>query len=73
VLIALNSSAIFLGQALGPAAGGILIAHVPGNEGYALLAAITVPLLVAAIGLSLLASLRMRAPTRSAHVPARTL
>ena len=73
VLIALNSSAIFLGQALGPAAGGILIAHVPGNEGYALLAAITVPLLVAAIGLSQLASLRMRAPTRSAHVPARTL
>lgn len=68
VLIALNSSAIYLGQAFGPAAGGIVIAHVPGSEGYALLAAISAPLLVAAIGLSQFASLRMRAVPRSAHV-----
>jgi predicted MFS family arabinose efflux permease len=71
VSIALNSSAIFLGQAVGPAAGGILIAHVPGNEGYALIAAIGVPLLLAAIGLSYFASLRMRARPRSVHVQGR--
>jgi predicted MFS family arabinose efflux permease len=71
VSIALNSSAIYLGQALGPAAGGLLIAHVPGSDGYALLAAITVPLLVAAIGLSQFASLRMRSQSRSAHVQGR--
>jgi predicted MFS family arabinose efflux permease len=68
VSIALNSSAIFLGQAVGPAAGGVLIAHVPGNQGYALIAAIGVPLLLAAIGLSQFASLRMRARARSVHV-----
>jgi DHA1 family inner membrane transport protein len=71
VSIALNSSAIYLGQALGPAAGGILIAHVPGATGYALIAAISVPLLVTAIGLSHFASLRMRAQARSAHVQGR--
>lgn len=52
VSVALNSSAIYLGQAIGPAAGGLLIAHLPGAEGYALLAAISVPLLLAAIVLS---------------------
>jgi predicted MFS family arabinose efflux permease len=71
VSIALNSSAIFLGQAVGPAAGGVLIAHVPGNEGFALIAAISVPLLLAAIGLSYFASLRMRARPRSVHVQGR--
>jgi predicted MFS family arabinose efflux permease len=71
VSIALNSSAIYLGQALGPAAGGVLIAHVPGNAGYALIAAISVPLLLAAIGLSYFASLRMRARPRSVHVQGR--
>ncbi|HEV7478286.1 MAG TPA: MFS transporter [Burkholderiales bacterium] len=71
VSIALNSSAIYLGQALGPAAGGVLIAHVPGNEGYALIAAIGVPLLLAAIGLSYFASLRMRARPRGVHVQGR--
>jgi len=71
VSVALNSSAIYLGQAIGPAAGGLLIAHVPGTEGYALLAAISVPLLVAAIGLSQFASLKMRPHPRSAHVQGR--
>ena len=71
VSVALNSSAIYLGQAIGPAAGGLLIAHVPGIDGYALLAAISVPLLVAAIGLSQFASLRMRTHPRSAHVQGR--
>jgi len=75
VSIALNSSAIYLGQAFGPAAGGILIAHVPGSEGYALIAAISVPLLAAAIGLSYFASRRMRAripsTSETAHVQGR--
>lgn len=71
VSIALNSSALYLGQAVGPAAGGVLIAHVPGNHGFALLAAISVPLLLAAIGLSQFASLRMRARARSPHVQGR--
>ena len=71
VSVALNSSAIYLGQAIGPAAGGLLIAHVPGVDGYALLAAISVPLLLAAIGLSQFASLKMRAHPRSAHVQGR--
>ena len=71
VSIALNSSAIYLGQAIGPAAAGLLIAHVPGAEGYALLAAISVPLLVLAIGLSQFASLRMRPQSGSAHVQGR--
>jgi len=69
--IALNSSGIYLGQAFGPAAAGILIAHVPGSTGYALIAAISVPILLAAIGLSQFASLRMRAQARSAHVQGR--
>jgi DHA1 family inner membrane transport protein len=71
VSVALNSSAIYLGQAIGPAAGGLLIAHVPGSDGYALLAAISVPLLIAAIGVSQLASLKMRPHPRSAHVQGR--
>jgi predicted MFS family arabinose efflux permease len=71
VSVALNSSAIYLGQAIGPAAGGLLIAHVAGAQGYAWLAAISVPLLVAAIALSQFASLRMRPLPRSAHVQGR--
>lgn len=71
VSIALNSSAIYLGQAFGPAAGGVLIALVPGSQGYALIAAVSVPLLIAAIVLSQFASLRMRAQARSAHVQGR--
>jgi predicted MFS family arabinose efflux permease len=71
VSVALNSSAIYLGQAIGPAAGGLLIAHLPGAAGYALLPAISVPLLVAAIALSQFASLRVRPLPRSAHVQGR--
>jgi predicted MFS family arabinose efflux permease len=56
VSIALNSSAIYLGQAVGSAAAGILIAHVPGTAGYASLSWLSVPMLVLAIGLSLFAS-----------------
>jgi predicted MFS family arabinose efflux permease len=56
--IALNSSAVYLGQAVGSAGGGIVIAHVSGAAGYASLAWLSVPLVAAAIGLSLFASVR---------------
>ena len=54
--IALNSSAVYLGQAVGSAAGGILIAHLPGSAGYASLSWLSVPMLLAAIGLAFLFS-----------------
>jgi predicted MFS family arabinose efflux permease len=71
VSIALNTSFVFLGQAAGTAAASFLVAHVPGSAGYAAIPWITVPLLALAIGLSLLASLKMRAHPRSAHVQGR--
>jgi len=58
VSIALNSSATYLGQAIGAAAAGTMIAHVSGAAGYASLARLSVPLLLAAIGLSVFASFR---------------
>jgi DHA1 family inner membrane transport protein len=58
VSIALNSSATYLGQAIGAAAAGLIIAQVSGASGYASLAGLSVPLLAGAIGLSLFASLR---------------
>jgi predicted MFS family arabinose efflux permease len=68
VSIALNTSAVFLGQAAGTAAASTLLLHVPGRDGFAAIPAISVPLIVLAIGLSLFASLRMRSHSRSAHV-----
>jgi predicted MFS family arabinose efflux permease len=58
--MALNTSMIFLGQALGTAAGGVLLSHVPGIAGYAQLAWISVPLFVSAIALSAFAARRAR-------------
>jgi MFS transporter, DHA1 family, inner membrane transport protein len=58
VSIALNSSATYLGQAIGAAAAGLIIAHVSGTAGYASLAGVSLPLLAGAIALSLFASLR---------------
>jgi predicted MFS family arabinose efflux permease len=58
VSIALNSSATYLGQAIGAAAAAVLIAHMPGAAGYASLARLSVPLLLAAIALSLFTSFR---------------
>ena len=58
VSIALNSSATYLGQAIGTAVAGVIIAHVAGAAGYASLPRLSVPLLAAAIGLSLFASFR---------------
>jgi predicted MFS family arabinose efflux permease len=71
VSIALNTSAVFLGQAAGTAAASVLVAHVPGAAGFAAIPAISVPLLAAAIVLSLVASLRMRSHFGSAHVQGR--
>jgi predicted MFS family arabinose efflux permease len=71
VSIALNTSAVFLGQATGAAAASALIAHVPGKEGFAAIPWISVPLLCLAVGLSLYASLRMRTHPGSAHVQGR--
>jgi predicted MFS family arabinose efflux permease len=58
--IALNSSSVYLGQAAGSAAGGILIAHLPGSAGYASLPWLSIPMLLAAIALSLIVSARSR-------------
>jgi len=71
VSIALNTSAVFLGQAAGTAAASALVAHVPGGAGYASIPLISVPLLAVGIGLSLFASLRMRSHFGGAHVQGR--
>ena len=75
VSIALNTSAVFLGQAAGAAAASFIVAHVPGREGFASIPWITVPSLCLAFGLSVFASLRMRPHPRdksgSAHVQGR--
>ena len=59
-LMALNTSAIYLGQAAGASSGGWLIAH----HGYGVLSGVGLVWLVAAIGLSLWASVALarRAP-----------
>ena len=53
VSIALNTSAVFLGQAAGAAGASAIIAHIPGTAGFASIPWITVPLLCLAVGLSL--------------------
>ena len=54
VSVALNTSALYLGQAAGPAIGGGVLHHVFGIAGYQALAWVSVPLFVAAIALSAL-------------------
>jgi len=75
VSISLNTSAVFLGQGAGAAAASVIVAHVPGKEGFAAIPWIGAPLLCLAVGLSLFASLRMRTQARSesrgAHVQGR--
>jgi predicted MFS family arabinose efflux permease len=59
VLLALNTSAFYLGQSLGTAAGGMVLAHVgAGLEGFSALVWVSVPLFVAAIAMSLFAQRR---------------
>lgn len=71
VSIALNTSAVFLGQAAGAAAASFIVAHVPGKDGFAAIPWVSVPLLGLAVGLSLFASLKMRSHPGSAHVQGR--
>ena len=52
VSVALNSSALYLGQAVGPVIGGIILAQVSGIAAYQWLAAVSVPLFILAIALS---------------------
>lgn len=54
VSIALNSSSLYLGQAVGPAIGGLMLAHTPGLAGYQSLAMVSAPFFLAAIALSVL-------------------
>ncbi len=58
VAVALNSSALYLGQAAGPVIGGVVLARVEGVLAYQALAAVSVPLFVAAIAVSALAARR---------------
>ncbi len=58
VSVALNSSALYLGQAVGPAIGGLILAHSTGVAAYQSLAFVSVPLFVAAIAASALAARR---------------
>lgn len=71
VSIALNTSAVFLGQAAGAAAASAMVARLPGTAGFTSIPWITVPLLCIAVGLSLFASLKMRPHPGSAHVQGR--
>lgn len=52
VTIALNSSSIYLGQALGTAAGAAVLAASSGTDGYARLALASLPMFIAAIAVS---------------------
>ena len=55
VSVAMNSSAMYFGQAVGTAAGAAVLAGVAGPSAYTALAFISVPLFVASIAVSLLA------------------
>jgi predicted MFS family arabinose efflux permease len=55
VSVAMNSSAMYFGQAVGTAAGAAVIAGVAGPSSYTALAAISIPLFIASIVVSLLA------------------
>jgi len=67
VSIALNSSATYLGQAIGTAGASVIIAHAAsGGTAYASLAGLSVPLLATAIGVSLFAASRAARTAASA-------
>jgi predicted MFS family arabinose efflux permease len=55
VSVAMNTSAIYFGQAVGTAAGGAFLAGIAGAGAYPALAYISIPLFVASILISLLA------------------
>jgi len=62
VLMALNTSAIYLGQALGAAGGGAIVVanRAAGREPYVGMAGVALAWMLAAIALSLWAARRMR-------------
>ena len=62
VSVAMNSSAMYFGQAVGTAAGAAVLAGVAGPFGYTALALISIPLFVASIAVSLLADRKTSAP-----------
>ena len=55
VSVAMNSSAMYLGQAVGTAAGAAVLAGIAGASAYTALAFISIPLFVVSIAVSLLA------------------
>jgi predicted MFS family arabinose efflux permease len=55
VSVAMNSSAMYFGQAVGTAAGAAVLAGVAGPFAYTALALISIPLFIASIAVSLLA------------------
>ena len=55
VSVAMNSSAMYFGQAVGTAAGAALIAGLAGPSAYTALALISIPLFIVSIVVSLLA------------------
>ena len=63
VSVALNTSALYLGQAVGPVVGGVILAQVAGVAAYQWLAAVSVPLFVLAIALSAYLAPRARLKT----------
>ena len=60
VSLALNTSAVYLGHAVGAAAGGALLVGVLGPSAFAGLTVLSVPLFLLAIGLSIYAARRCR-------------
>ena len=62
VSVAMNSSAMYFGQAVGTATGAAVLAGVAGPFAYTALALISIPLFIAAIAVSLLADRKTSAP-----------
>lgn len=56
VSIAMNSSALYLGQAVGTGIGGLMLAATPGVEGYRSLVMVSVPVFLLAMALSVYVS-----------------
>jgi len=59
VSVAMNSSAMYFGQAAGTAAGAAVIAGVAGPSAYTALALISVPLFIGSIAVSMIADRRV--------------
>ncbi|HSJ95454.1 MAG TPA: hypothetical protein VLC53_00185 [Myxococcota bacterium] len=62
----MNSSALYLGQAVGTGIGGLMLAATPGVEGFRSLVLVSVPVFLLAMALSLYVS---RPTLRPANQP----